>query len=121
MADHYGSSEEIVGWFKKLYPQHTIQALTKWVPEPGPISKETVRAAVHRALKRLQSEQIDLMQFHAWSYADPSWLDGLFFLNELKQEGLVRTGCYQLRYGPFACGGEEWYSHRKQPGLLLTH
>lgn len=90
MADHYGSSEEIVGWFKKLYPQHTIQALTKWVPEPGPISKETVRAAVHRALKRLQSEQIDLMQFHAWSYADPSWLDGLFFLNELKQEGLVR-------------------------------
>ena len=90
MADHYGSSEEIVGWFKRLYPQHPIQALTKWVPEPGPISKETVRAAVQRALKRLQSEQLDLMQFHAWNYADPSWLDGLFFLNELKQEGLIR-------------------------------
>ncbi|MFM8912823.1 MAG: aldo/keto reductase [Flammeovirgaceae bacterium] len=90
MADHYGSSEEIVGWFKKLYPQHPIQALTKWVPQPGPISKETVRTAVHRALKRLQSEQVDLMQFHAWNYADPSWLDGLFFLNELRQEGVIR-------------------------------
>jgi aryl-alcohol dehydrogenase-like predicted oxidoreductase/enamine deaminase RidA (YjgF/YER057c/UK114 family) len=89
MADHYGSSEEIVGWFKRLYPQHSIQALTKWVPEPGAISKETVRTAVQRALKRLQSEQIDLMQFHAWNYADPSWLDGLFFLTELKQEGLI--------------------------------
>jgi diketogulonate reductase-like aldo/keto reductase len=30
------------------------------------------------------------MQFHAWNYADPSWLDGLFYLNELKEEGLLK-------------------------------
>jgi aryl-alcohol dehydrogenase-like predicted oxidoreductase/enamine deaminase RidA (YjgF/YER057c/UK114 family) len=89
MADHYGSSEEIVGWFRKLYPQKKIQSLTKWVPKPGAITKPDVREAVTRALTRLQTEQIDLMQFHAWNYADPSWLDGLFYLKELKDEGLI--------------------------------
>ena len=84
MADHYGSSEEIVGWFRKLYPQKNIQSLTKWVPKPGTITKQDVREAVTRALTRLQTEQIDLMQFHAWNYPDPSWLDGLFYLKELK-------------------------------------
>jgi diketogulonate reductase-like aldo/keto reductase/enamine deaminase RidA (YjgF/YER057c/UK114 family) len=29
------------------------------------------------------------MQFHAWNYADPRWLDALFFLSELKKEGLI--------------------------------
>jgi aryl-alcohol dehydrogenase-like predicted oxidoreductase/enamine deaminase RidA (YjgF/YER057c/UK114 family) len=89
MADHYGSSEEIVGWFRKLYPQKKIQSLTKWVPKPGTITKQDVREAVTRALTRLQTEQIDLMQFHAWNYPDPSWLDGLFYLKELKDEGLI--------------------------------
>jgi diketogulonate reductase-like aldo/keto reductase/enamine deaminase RidA (YjgF/YER057c/UK114 family) len=30
------------------------------------------------------------MQFHTWTYADPSWLDALLFLQELKAEGLLR-------------------------------
>jgi diketogulonate reductase-like aldo/keto reductase/enamine deaminase RidA (YjgF/YER057c/UK114 family) len=29
------------------------------------------------------------MQFHAWNYADPAWLDALFWLDELRQEGLI--------------------------------
>jgi diketogulonate reductase-like aldo/keto reductase/enamine deaminase RidA (YjgF/YER057c/UK114 family) len=29
------------------------------------------------------------MQFHAWHYPDPSWLDALFYLNELREEGLI--------------------------------
>ena len=33
---------------------------------------------------------IDLLQFHAWNYADPSWLDALFHLQDLKREGLIR-------------------------------
>ena len=45
--------------------------------------------AVQRALDRLQTDRIDLMQFHAWSYADPSYLDGLFWLQELVEEGLI--------------------------------
>jgi len=90
MADHYGSAEEIVGIYRKTYGQDKpVQLFTKWVPEPGPISEETVRQAVERSLKRMQSEQLDLLQFHTWTYADPSWLDCLFYLQELKEKGLI--------------------------------
>lgn len=91
MADHYGSAEIISGVFEKKYADITpVQLLTKWVPKPGPISKEDVRAAIHNVLTRLQTNQIDLMQFHAWNYADPRWLDCLFWLQELREEGLIR-------------------------------
>ena len=40
-------------------------------------------------MKRLQTDKIDLLQFHAWNYADPNWLDCLFWLQELKEEGLI--------------------------------
>jgi aryl-alcohol dehydrogenase-like predicted oxidoreductase/enamine deaminase RidA (YjgF/YER057c/UK114 family) len=49
-----------------------------------------VRAAIERSLARLGAETIDLLQFHAWNYADPSWLDALFHLQELQREGLIR-------------------------------
>ncbi len=90
MADHYGSSEVIAGTFRKNNPSIPVQLLTKWVPTPGPVSREDVKKAITLALKRMQSERIDLMQFHAWSYADPRWLDCLFWLNELKTEGLIQ-------------------------------
>src|ERR1051325_9904752 len=60
MADHYGSSEIIAGTFKKSNPSLQVQLLTKWVPPPGPVSKDDVRKAVLLALKRLQVERIDL-------------------------------------------------------------
>jgi aryl-alcohol dehydrogenase-like predicted oxidoreductase/enamine deaminase RidA (YjgF/YER057c/UK114 family) len=90
MADHYGSAELLAGCFKATSPLgRNSQMLTKWVPEPGPLNRQTVREGVLRALHRLQAEQIELLQFHAWHYADPSWLDGLFWLSELRDEGLV--------------------------------
>lgn len=91
MADHYGSSELIAGHFRNHHAHgDRTQLLTKWVPPPGKISRESVREAVQASLARMQSQMIDLMQFHAWRYADPSWLDGLFYLDELRQEGLIR-------------------------------
>ena len=88
MADHYGSAEVIAGTYRRRDPG--VELLTKWVPTPGPISREDCRAAVLRALDRLRADAIDLLQFHAWSYADPSWLDGLVYLQELRDEGLIR-------------------------------
>jgi diketogulonate reductase-like aldo/keto reductase/enamine deaminase RidA (YjgF/YER057c/UK114 family) len=38
----------------------------------------------------MQTERLDLLQFHTWSYSDPSWLDTLSYLQELKEEGLIR-------------------------------
>ena len=90
MADHYGSAEIIAGTFKQgLQAPDTVQLLTKWVPRPGKNSKEEVRAAIITALNRLQSKKLDLLQFHAWNYADPNWLDCLYWLQDLKEEGLV--------------------------------
>jgi aryl-alcohol dehydrogenase-like predicted oxidoreductase/enamine deaminase RidA (YjgF/YER057c/UK114 family) len=104
MADHYGSAEVIAGEFRQMHgvPGHEIplashappsaggcELLTKWVPAPGPVTREQVRAAVMRSCERLRTERIDLLQFHAWRFCDPSWLDALWFLEELQAEGLI--------------------------------
>ena len=90
MADHYGSAELISGLFLQEHGPDAAQLFTKWVPEPGPSSPEVVRAAVERSLERMKADCLDLLQFHAWNYADPSYLDTLFALQELKNEGLIR-------------------------------
>jgi aryl-alcohol dehydrogenase-like predicted oxidoreductase/enamine deaminase RidA (YjgF/YER057c/UK114 family) len=91
MADHYGSAEDIAGIFAGRYENaDALSLLTKWVPEPGGSSRETVRGAVQRSLDRLRSDSIDLLQYHAWNYADPTYLDDLIYLEELRQEGLIR-------------------------------
>ena len=89
MADHYGSSEVIAGHFAAGAPDEA-QFLTKWVPKPGPHSLEDVRTAVETARSRLQADTIDVLQFHAWSYSDPAWLDCMFYLQDLRDEGLIR-------------------------------
>ncbi|MDF1523383.1 MAG: aldo/keto reductase [Trueperaceae bacterium] len=91
MADHYGSAELIAGAFRRRRPEGEVQLLTKWVPEPGPVDRATVRDAVDRARARLGVERIDLLQFHTWAYDDPSWMDALFYLQELKEQGVVRA------------------------------
>jgi aryl-alcohol dehydrogenase-like predicted oxidoreductase/enamine deaminase RidA (YjgF/YER057c/UK114 family) len=89
MADHYGSAELIAGAYRAQAPEPPVQLLTKWVPKPGPTSPADVRAAVDRARRRLGVERLDLLQVHAWNYADPSWLETLFWLEELQREGLI--------------------------------
>ena len=90
MADHYGSAEVIADFQERHARGTEAQILTTWAPEPGPITFEVVRAAVQRSLDRIGIERIDLLQFDAWSYADPAWLDCLFWLQDLKEEGLIR-------------------------------
>lgn len=90
MADHYGSAEAVAGLFRLRAPELPVQLFTKWVPKPGRVSKTEVRAAVERALTRLGVEAIDNLQYHAWNYADESWLETLFDLQDLKTRGLIR-------------------------------
>jgi aryl-alcohol dehydrogenase-like predicted oxidoreductase/enamine deaminase RidA (YjgF/YER057c/UK114 family) len=89
MADHYGSSELVAGLYRSQAPTGSVELCTKWVPKPGAVSRAEVREAVARALTRLRTDRLDLLQYHAWNYADPSWLETLFLLQELKSEGLV--------------------------------
>ena len=90
MADHYGSAEIIAGKCRALGDPDRLQLFTKWVPKPGPVTAAEVRTAIERSLTRLKTGTIDLLQFHAWNYADPSWLDALVHLQDLKREGLIR-------------------------------
>jgi aryl-alcohol dehydrogenase-like predicted oxidoreductase/enamine deaminase RidA (YjgF/YER057c/UK114 family) len=90
MADHYGSAEDVAGLcLAQSGESAAIQIFTKWVPQPGPVTRDRVRAAVSRSLQRLRRERIDVLQFHAWSYADPSWLDALCYLQEECAEGRI--------------------------------
>lgn len=89
MADHYGSAESVCGHWVQNEGASGVQLLTKWVPEPGAIAAAQVREAVERARRRLRCERVDLLQFHAWNYADPSYLDALEQLRCLRDEGLV--------------------------------
>ena len=92
MADHYGSAEVVAGRFAaSVRPGAPVQRLTKWVPEPGPVSADDVRAAVDRACSRLQTEVIDLLQFHAWTFADPRWLDAMWLLEAERDAGRIRA------------------------------
>lgn len=87
VADHYGSAELIAGALRKRRPE--VRVLTKWVPEPGVSSRTNVEAAIRRSLDRIGTDRLDALQFHAWSYPDPAWLDCLFHLMELQAEGRI--------------------------------
>ena len=94
MADHYGSAEIIAGKFSALHRAGGVKAarptvFTKWCPTPGPMTRDVVRAAVARAQDRLQSDRIDLMQFHWWVFQHPGWIDAMQELKALKDEGVI--------------------------------
>lgn len=89
MADHYGSAEEISGYFKKKYAPENLQLYTKWVPKPGAIDPTDIETAVLTAQRKLNTDCIQLLQFHAWNYADPHWLDCLAGLDRLREKGMI--------------------------------
>jgi aryl-alcohol dehydrogenase-like predicted oxidoreductase/enamine deaminase RidA (YjgF/YER057c/UK114 family) len=96
MADHYGSAEVISG--RLLARVRAGEAagpaqprvFTKWCPNPGPMPRDVVRAAVGKSLERLQVASIDLLQFHWWSFEHPAYVEALQELAELKREGVIR-------------------------------
>jgi aryl-alcohol dehydrogenase-like predicted oxidoreductase/enamine deaminase RidA (YjgF/YER057c/UK114 family) len=94
MADHYGSAEIIVGRSLQLTAARGIKnrpiVMTKWCPEPGPMTADVTREAVTRSLERLGVEQIDLMQLHWWDFQNPGYLDAMNELDTLQREGKIR-------------------------------
>lgn len=88
MADHYGSAEVITGTLKAA-GTHTVQAFTKWCPQPGAMTREVVRAGIQRSLDRLRTSRIDLLQFHWWTFDDPRYIEAMEELARLRDEGLI--------------------------------
>lgn len=97
LADHYGPAEDFVGAFRRRLADTEgpgaladVQAFTKWVPRPGPMTRPVVEAAIARSLRRMDVETIDLLQFHWWDYGDERYLDALEHLHQLESDGLIR-------------------------------
>jgi aryl-alcohol dehydrogenase-like predicted oxidoreductase len=97
LADHYGPAEDFIGAFRREFAARygaerlaEIQALTKWVPHPGPMIRRIVEEAVAVSMRRMNVDRLDLLQFHWWDYGDRRYLDALRHLADLREEGLIR-------------------------------
>ena len=96
LADHYGPAEEFIGEFRRRLSSSRgeealsdIQAFTKWVPQPGPMTEKLVEANVDLSLRRMDVESLDLLQFHWWDYQDENYLDALAHLSQLQGRGKI--------------------------------
>src|SRR5215467_10889090 len=97
LADHYGPAEDFVGAFRRQLAQERgpealdeVRAFTKWVPRRGRVTRQSVAEAVNTSLRRMGVEQLDLLQFHWWDYADTGYLDALDHLADLRDAGKIR-------------------------------
>ena len=97
LADHYGPAEDFIGEFRRQLIHtrgeaavNNIQALTKWVPRPGKMTKQLVEENINISLKRMNVPCLDLIQFHWWEYRDKNYLDALKYMAELQSEGKIK-------------------------------
>ena len=97
LADHYGPAEDFVGEFRRQLASargadsvSRIQAFTKWVPRPGPMTRQVVENNIDISRRRMEMDRLDLLQFHWWDYEDNRYLEALTRLSELRDEGKIR-------------------------------
>jgi aryl-alcohol dehydrogenase-like predicted oxidoreductase len=89
LADIYGPAESLIGDFSKKVKQN-IQAFTKFVPNPGPMSNSIVTYYIDESLKKMNVDCIDLLQFHWWDYQDSNYLNALLHLSKLQEDGKIK-------------------------------
>jgi aryl-alcohol dehydrogenase-like predicted oxidoreductase len=97
LADHYGPAEDFIGEFRRRLAGERgvealaqIQAFTKWVPEPGRMTRHIVEENIKVSLRRMGVDRLDLLQFHWWDYQDANYLDALTYLAQLRDAGKIR-------------------------------
>jgi len=97
LADHYGPAEDFIGEFRRQLSHRSgadalaeIQAFTKWVPRPGPMTRQIVESNIDLSLERMGVDVLDLLQFHWWDYQDTRYLDALDRLAQLQENGKIR-------------------------------
>ncbi|KAJ6310954.1 hypothetical protein OIU76_015638 [Salix suchowensis] len=98
MADHYGPAEDLYGIFinrirRERPPEvlERVRGLTKWVPPPVKMTGSYVRQNIDISRKRMDVPSLDMLQFHWWDYSNTGYLDALKHLNDLKEEGKIKT------------------------------
>jgi len=97
LADIYGPAEDFIGLFRRRLlalkgkeELDRIQALTKWVPQPGRITRSIVNENIGRSLRRMSVSSLDLLQFHWWDYNNPYYMDALKYLSDIRDEGVIK-------------------------------
>ena len=93
LADIYGPAESYIGEFRKRLAPSDLsksQALTKFVPNPGPMTKSIVEYYIDQSLHKMNTDSLDLVQFHWWDYNNPSYLDALNHLSKLQDNGKIK-------------------------------
>jgi len=90
LADIYGPAESLIGQFRRKIGKEKFQALTKFVPNPGPMSNSIVTHYIEQSLQKMDTDCIDLLQFHWWDYNDASYLDALNVLSKLQNENKIK-------------------------------
>ena len=97
MADIYSPAEEYFGQFQKRLTKKkgeeeldNVQAFTKFVPNPGLMTRTIVEQSIERSIRNMNVKKIDMVQFHWWDYNDTSYLDALYHLSKIRDEGKIR-------------------------------
>jgi aryl-alcohol dehydrogenase-like predicted oxidoreductase len=97
LADIYGPAEDFIGQFRRMQSAtrgegelKRIRAFTKWVPQPGRITRSIVNESIDRSLHRMDVGMLDLLQFHWWDYNNPYYMDALKYLSDLRDEGKIK-------------------------------
>ncbi|MGV8954264.1 MAG: aldo/keto reductase [Cypionkella sp.] len=98
-ADIYTGVEALIGQFRTAYAAERGRAAldkigvhTKFVPDLGnlaTLTKTDVEAAIDRSLSRLQTERLDLVQFHWWDFEIDRQVEVAGWLTELRQAGKI--------------------------------
>ena len=97
LADHYGPAEDFVGELRRRLASARggeavsgIQAFTKWVPRPGPMTRQVVENNIDISRRRMGMDRLDLLQFHWWDYRESAYLEALTHLSDLRDEGKIQ-------------------------------
>ena len=97
MADIYGPAEEFIGEFRRRLARKNgieeldkMQCLTKFVPNPGPMTRSIVEYHIDKSIRRMNTKPIDVVQFHWWDYNDTRYIDALHHLSNLRDEVKIR-------------------------------
>jgi aryl-alcohol dehydrogenase-like predicted oxidoreductase len=93
-ADIYTGVEELIGEFRTEYPEHArhVRIHTKCVPDLSALANvefEDIERLIDRSLRRLRTDQLDLVQFHWWDHAVPRYRDVALMLLRLKEAGKI--------------------------------
>ena len=94
-ADHYLGVEQMIGDFRRAYPDlgKNVQVHTKYVPYFNALTTvkpEDTEAIIDRSLKRLSVDTLDLVQFYWWDWAKGRPVDAALTLKKLQAKGKIR-------------------------------